>query len=176
MNRLIVLLVLFLLTTTAFATESPYQGQQHRSIKALSLDEVQSLLAGQGMGFAKAAELNRYPGPKHVLELADELDLSHSQRQASQIIFDRMLSDAMALGQDLVGLERELDQAFAAGTLTEPAMTAQLADIGQTRAQLRGVHLRAHLQQRDVLTAEQINRYDNLRGYDQGMQHGHGDH
>lgn len=28
------------------------------------------------MGYAKAAELNRHPGPMHVLELADQLKLA----------------------------------------------------------------------------------------------------
>lgn len=50
---------------------SPDAGQQHRQIKALSADEIQNYLAGKGAGMAKAAELNHYPGPTHVLELAD---------------------------------------------------------------------------------------------------------
>ena len=37
---------------------------------------VQSYLSGAGMGYAKAAELNRHPGPMHVLELADQLKLA----------------------------------------------------------------------------------------------------
>ena len=40
-------------------------------IKALSDHEVSALLDGHGSGFAKAAELNGYPGPTHVLDLAD---------------------------------------------------------------------------------------------------------
>ena len=42
-------------------------------VNALSPDEVQQYLAGAGMGYAKAAELNHFPGPMHVLELADKL-------------------------------------------------------------------------------------------------------
>jgi hypothetical protein len=60
----------------AWAQTSPYAGQEQRPIKALSDQEVAALLAGQGAGFAKAAELNGYPGPMHVLELADRLALS----------------------------------------------------------------------------------------------------
>ena len=52
---------------------SAYAGQQSREIKALSDQEVKDLQAGAGMGMAKAAELNRYPGPMHALELADQL-------------------------------------------------------------------------------------------------------
>jgi hypothetical protein len=44
-----------------------------RSRQALSDQEVSALLDGHGAGFAKAAELNGYPGPMHVLELADRL-------------------------------------------------------------------------------------------------------
>src|SRR4029079_2796548 len=43
----------------------PYAGQQARGVKALSDEEVSGYLAGAGMGFAKAAELNGYPGPMH---------------------------------------------------------------------------------------------------------------
>jgi len=38
---------------------------------ALSVEQIEQYRAGAGMGYAKAAELNRYPGPMHVLELAD---------------------------------------------------------------------------------------------------------
>ena len=49
-------------------------------------------------------------------------------------------------------------------TLTEPEI-ATLLEIGEIRARLRFVHLKSHLRQRDLLTAEQIARYDDLRGY-----------
>src|SRR5947208_295022 len=65
------------LAATAFAVpvradnqSAPYAGQQARSIKSLSAEDVAALLKGEGMGMAKAAELNGYPGPVHVLTLA----------------------------------------------------------------------------------------------------------
>ena len=48
--------------------------------QALSPEDIQGLLEGRGMGLAKAAELNSYPGPKHVLEMADALELTPEQR------------------------------------------------------------------------------------------------
>jgi hypothetical protein len=57
-------------------------GQQTRTIKALSDDsddDIAALLKGEGMGMAKAAELNDYPGPAHVLTLALELKLTENQ-------------------------------------------------------------------------------------------------
>ena len=56
--------------TLAEEKPSPYAGQQARQVKALSKAEIEGLLAGRGLGYAKAAELNHYPGPRHVLDLA----------------------------------------------------------------------------------------------------------
>jgi hypothetical protein len=55
---------------------SPYAGQQARTIKALSDEEIAALRNGEGLGMAKAAELNGYPGPLHVLALAAQLELT----------------------------------------------------------------------------------------------------
>ena len=49
----------------------PYAGLEVRSIKALPEQQIADLRAGRGMGLALAAELNGYPGPMHVLELAE---------------------------------------------------------------------------------------------------------
>src|SRR4051794_16460011 len=59
----IVLIVPVVTISAAEKTASPYAGQQARSIKALSEDDVASLRNGDGMSMAKAAELNSYPGP-----------------------------------------------------------------------------------------------------------------
>src|SRR5262249_55422706 len=78
---LFALLAIVATTATAIAqTVSPYAGQEQRAIKALSDEEIRDLLEARGMGLAKAAELNSYPGPLHVLQLANELGLSDAQR------------------------------------------------------------------------------------------------
>src|SRR5581483_6020910 len=58
---------------------SPYAGQQSREIKSLSDREIDGLKNARGLGLAKAAELNGYPGPMHVLELADALNITGDQ-------------------------------------------------------------------------------------------------
>lgn len=83
-----------LLATTAFA-QTPYAGMQSRPIKALSEQQVADLGAGRGMGLALAAELNGYPGPSHVLELAEKLELSADQRASIQRLFDSMKAEAV---------------------------------------------------------------------------------
>jgi hypothetical protein len=39
-------------------------------IRGLTEEEISALQQGLGMGRARAAELNGYPGPRHVLDLA----------------------------------------------------------------------------------------------------------
>jgi len=62
----------------------PCAGQQARPIKTLSDDDLAAPRNGEGMGMAKAAELNGYPGPKHVLDLAQQLRLADAERRDVQ--------------------------------------------------------------------------------------------
>ncbi|HMB53241.1 MAG TPA: hypothetical protein VKU40_07990 [Thermoanaerobaculia bacterium] len=163
-------------------TPSPYAGEEGRDIKALSTAEVDGLLAGAGMGYAKAAELNRHPGPKHVLELADELRLSPEQRTATEAAFERMAAAAKDLGSRLVAAERDLDRAFAAGGLDADELRRRTAAIADLEGELRYVHLAAHLEMRALLDERQVAHYEWLRGYGDGgghggeHHHGHGGH
>ncbi len=160
--------VITVLMASAAAEHSPYAGQHHAAIKALGADEQAALLAGQGMGFAKAAELNGYPGPLHVVQLADALELTAEQKQASQALFERMRAAAQTAGARLIEEERALDRLYASKAATREAVDAQLARIEAVRARLRGVHLHAHLEQAALLSGEQVARYAALRGYDGG--------
>jgi hypothetical protein len=108
-------IALFGLVDSASGAEkgrSAYVGQQSRDIKALSGD-IAALRSGDGMGLAKAAELNGYPGPRHVLALLRELRLSDTQAAQVTAIRDRMSAAARPLGDELIDRERSLDQLFA---------------------------------------------------------------
>ena len=150
----------------AFAQgREPYAGHESRAIKALSADEVRGYLSGAGMGFAKAAELNHYPGPMHTLELARELGLSPPQRAAMESLMKRHKAEARELGAEVVRLERELDRLFAERRATTALVDAQLAELATAQAQYRGSHLKTHLEATKLLSPEQVARYDALRGY-----------
>jgi Spy/CpxP family protein refolding chaperone len=157
------------------ASPTPYAGQQAREIKALSSSEQADLLAGKGMGLAKAAELNGYPGPAHVLELAADLALSAEQRERTLAVWQSMDARAKAIGQQVIDAERELDALFASKQATRERLAAQLDRIGTLQAHLRAAHLEAHLEQARILTPEQTSRYAALRGYT-GAADGHGGH
>lgn len=162
-------LVLTLSLTSTLAGAAPprsaYAGQEDRAIKALSADEVQNLLSGKGMGLARAAELNGYAGPAHVLELGTALALTPEQQAQTQALFTAMERKAMPLGLALVEAERKLDQLFADKAITPELLTQSLDDIGALQAQVRGAHLQAHIAQHTILTAAQTARYAQLRGY-----------
>jgi len=175
MKRFVFSLLVLLSILSAAAGQSPYAGEEFRSIKALSPGEIESLLAGKGMGFAKAAELNHYPGPKHVLELADALRLTQAQVSATEALFADMQQSAKSLGASLLAAEQRLDSAFADGTITPEALRSALDEIGGIRTRLRYVHLEAHLRQRELLTDAQVADYDRARGYGHS-QHRHGEH
>src|SRR5689334_7847304 len=90
-----------------------YGGMQQRPLKALSEQQVADLRAGKGMGLALAAELNGYPGPLHVLELGEKLNLSTAQRQRLQELYEAMKVEAITAGEKLIEGERLLDREFA---------------------------------------------------------------
>ncbi|MGK6306161.1 Spy/CpxP family protein refolding chaperone [Variovorax sp. DT-64] len=154
------------LSVSALAQHSPYAGEQQRAIKALSEKDIADLQAGQGMGLAKAAELNGYPGPAHVLEHADALQLTATQRERSKALFDSHKAIARELGRNLMEAERALDEAFASKRIDPASLNAMTAEIGRRSARLREEHLSTHLAQTAILSAEQIRRYAQLRGYD----------
>jgi len=168
-----ILLALASLPAVAQHHPAPYAGQEARSIKALSGKEVADLLAGAGMGYAKAAELNRYPGPMHALEHADALALTRAQRDALSSLMASHKAEARAIGARLVEQERELDTLFAARRADAASVDAALARIAETTARLRGSHLKTHLEATRILTPEQVERYAQLRGYASGGGHDH---
>jgi Spy/CpxP family protein refolding chaperone len=170
-------------SAVAPAGPSPYAGMEDRPIKALSQDEIAGYRAGEGMGFAMAAELNGYPGPKHVLELESELELTPDQAEATQAAFDEMHGAAVALGERLVEAEESLDRLFAGHQISGDTLEETTSRIARLSGELRAVHLEAHLRMVEILTPEQRHAYMSLRGYGEGampaghhpgMHHAHG--
>ena len=166
MKRQIMALVATLAASGALAqSHQPYAGLQSRSVKALSTEQIADLRAGRGMGLALSAELNGYPGPLHVIELADQLVLNADQRARMQQLFQQMKDETIGIGHRLIAQEEELDRQFADRKITSASLTASTAAIGQTQAALRAAHLRYHLLAAEVLTLSQMQRYAELRGY-----------
>src|SRR5215470_1921515 len=176
-----VLLTLFLAMPVAGQDRltSPYRGEPSSPITGLTADEVSALRDGSGMGLARAAELNSYPGPRHVLDAVRDgrLQATADQVRHTAVIFDSMRQEAQQVGAQILAEEAGLEAAFKAGTITETDLRARVARIAGLQGKLRSIHLAAHLATRAVLSEEQVRQYNVLRGYAAGStgheHHGH---
>ncbi len=144
---------------------SPYAGLESRAIKSLSAADIEELRRGGGWGLALPAELNGVPGPAHLLELRDELELTPGQVASIEAIFVAMQADAIAAGERLIEAEAALDRAFEAGELDAARLRALVDAAAAARAELRFVHLSRHLETPALLSEAQQHRYAILRGY-----------
>lgn len=135
----------------------------------LSSDTIAAYRNGTGNGMAMPAEMNGYPGPRHILDLAEPLHLTEAQRARIESIYDAMHADALRLGSEIIDLETKLDRGFEEKTMSASSLERLTGEIAARQGRLRFVHLRAHLAAKDVLTAEQVETYMTLRGHHHGM-------
>jgi len=140
-------------------TESASAGTADARPTGLMPRQERMLREGRGMGLARAAEINGYPGPRHVLEQAETLELTGEQRAATAELMARVREQAPALGEKILAAEAELNAMFAEGGVTGEAMEEKLAEIAELNAELRAVHLNAHLDQAALLTDAQKAAY-----------------
>ena len=163
--------------------KSPYTQQISSPVRGLSAQEVDDLLNGRGAGYARMAELNSYPGPLHVLELKEQLNLPVAQVQQIESVFQSMNAEAKRIGAEIVERERMLSTAFADDNITSVEVQAQTDSLADLYGELRATHLKAHLEITPMLSSEQILAYNTLRGYSDskgnhggshsGTHHGH---
>ena len=162
--------LLGVLTGTSSAQEpptSPYRQYQAPEIRGLSQQEIEDLREGRGMGLARAAELNSYPGPRHVLDAvqASQLQLTDEQLSAVKQLFGEMSAEAKRLGDVILKEEQALEAGFRGGKISEADLKDRVSRIASLQGELRVVHLRTHLETRALLTDPQIQRYNQVRGY-----------
>ena len=103
------------------------------------------------------------------------IELDPQQLTATKTLYEEMRRSAVALGEELLLAESRLDHAFEKGSISPQSLETVLLEIGRLRAQLRYVHLQAHLRQKQLLSSEQIQIYDAVRGY-HGAARDHGVH
>jgi Spy/CpxP family protein refolding chaperone len=128
--------------------------------------EVRGLQEGEGMGLARVAELNGYPGPAQVLEAAraGKMGLYAEQREAIERIHATTKAKAQALGHEILSREASLEAVFRAGPMVDAELARQVEGIAQKVAELRLTHLRAHVLTAAILRPEQIEEYYEFRG------------
>lgn len=126
--------------------------------------EREAIERGEGFGMAMVADQNGYPGPKHVLELKTELQLTADQQAGMEKLYAQMKERARSKGRELLEAEGRLGQMFAAER-PEAELREQAFRAATLRAELRWVHLTAHLDARKLLSPEQLAKYRRLRAH-----------
>lgn len=134
----------------------------------MSPEEIEGYRSGAGLKMALPAELNGYPGPKHALDLAEELELTATQVVLLQELYDELLPEATRLGEGILAGEAALEAAFRKENINETYLEEQLMMLAQLYGDIRLAHLRTHLATKDILSPDQLGRYNQLRGYGEG--------
>ncbi|MBI3663544.1 MAG: hypothetical protein HY234_10925 [Acidobacteria bacterium] len=146
-------------TQTAPAAQAPQAVVQHY---AFLTAEREAIERGEGFGMALAADKNGYPGPKHVLEMKKELMLTAEQEAAMQKLKTDMKEKALAKGKDVLLAEKRLEELFAQNK-SAAELREETYRVASLRAELRWVHLSAHLAAKKILTPAQIEAYQRIR-------------
>ena len=166
------LVALFSFANVASANPpSPYAGEERREIKSLSPQEIGDYLAGKGMGLAKAAELNGYPGPAHVLLPRRS---SSAERKPARRIYSSACRKTPLVGPPLI--DGGNGQAVCLRTVTPETLNASLS--ASARFKRSSAISGGAPTQTQILTPAQTAKYVELRGYggdrlDTGQHHKH---
>ena len=135
----------------------------HRGVQA-AMDEMDRVIGtGLGAGLAFAADQNGFPGPLHVLELADRLRLTAEQTRRMEALQTAMLAASRPASRLLLDAEARLRRLFADGVADEARVRSAVAEVERARTEVRLVHLLTHLQVRPELTDEQRRLYQQAR-------------
>lgn len=125
--------------------------------------ELAAIRDARGHGMAAAAEAHALPGPRHALDLADELGLDDDQRSTLDRLMTEMRAGALSAGDEVLRAERALDVELAASRPDPERVETLSVAAGEARGRLRAVHLKIHIAAGHVLTPAQRARYVALR-------------
>ena len=115
------------------------------------------------MGPVREAKLNHFPGPKHLLELASEVELHNAQAISIEEILLKMKSKSVAEGSGIVEPDCHLADRFASGQPSVAEARRIARYLGVMRDTLEGIHLLAHIESARELTGDLNEGYDRLR-------------
>ena len=83
-------------------------------------------------------------------------------------------AEARAIGAELVEAERALERVFRSGAVQQADLNNAVRTAAALQGEYRLAHLETHRRMRALLTAEQVARYDGLRGYNGALHKRHG--
>jgi len=109
------------------------------------------------------AELNNYPSPKTVLEKQKQLGLSATQKTQVQTIQTEMVRKLKEMGNFLIVEQTKLNKLFETNKINEGSLIYHTNKIGALEGEMRNAYLKAYLRTRDILTVQQLKKYQSLK-------------
>jgi Spy/CpxP family protein refolding chaperone len=150
------------------------QGMGGGMLGGVSEQEKEALLKGAGLGAGMIAMMNGYPGPKHVLEMGDELGLTAEQRESIGKTYGKVKAESVEFGTELVEKDEKLTALFASGSVSTGEVEKLSREIGELQGRVRAAHLNAHVETYDALTPAQREQLSSMQGMHQ-MHQGSGE-
>ena len=150
------------------------QGMDGGMLGGVSAQEKEALLKGAGLGAGMIAMMNGYPGPKHVLEMGDELGLTAEQRESIGKTYGKVKAESVEFGTELVEKDEKLTALFASGSVSTGEVEKLSREIGELQGRVRAAHLNAHVETYDALTPAQREQLSSMQGMHQ-MHQGSGE-
>ena len=144
--------------------EGGMQGMGGGMLGGVSEQEKEALLKGAGLGAGMIAMMNGYPGPKHVLEMGDELELTAEQRESIGTIYGNVKAKSVELGTELVEKDEALAALFTSGSVSTGDVEKLAREIGELQGRVRAEHLNAHVETFDALTPAQREQLSSMQG------------
>ena len=172
MRRLVWMMAVVVMVAGLFGDAAITSGQHghggghadgHRTAQTCAAEFEHVVGEGRGFGMAFAADQNGYPGPMHVLELKDRLQLTAEQEAKVQALMHAMFAESRPKSARLLEAEVKLRRLFADGAAADSQVRAAVAEVERARSDVRLVHLLTHLKTRDLLSADQRRIYHALR-------------
>ncbi|MDP9048419.1 MAG: hypothetical protein M3N14_09800 [Bacteroidota bacterium] len=163
MQKLPLLILMLIFGGTASAQSSPDTITNHSTLKTLNDKQYDALIKGEDIyGMSLAAELNHYPNPEKVMKYKKQLDLSPIQVNQFTAINKELHRKKLEMGLIIIHNERTLDSIFKYHRLDNGSLIFFTNRYGLYQGELRNVILQSCLKARELLTPQQIKKYEAL--------------
>lgn len=134
------------------------------AIRSLPGRDIVALAGGEGGGLAKIADLNGYPGPRHVLDMDAHLNLTTRQREQLRQVMSTMEADAKEVATRYLSALAQLEEDTRQGSLSGDQFLKRYRAVEALRTELGAVHLITHFKTKDLLTPAQVATYYKPQG------------
>lgn len=163
MKKILIAIVCLFIGITANAQSPADSTGKHSPLRTLSDIQYNALINGKDIyGMSLAAELNHYPSPEKVIKFKKQLDLSPIQVNKLIAINKELRRKKLEMGLIIIHNERTLDSIFKYHRLDNGSLIFYANRYGLYQGELRNTILQSCLTAWNLLTPQQIKKYETL--------------